>query len=31
LLHLRLDWVNQRFDSLFPLVYEKQINPSHNP
>jgi hypothetical protein len=31
LLHLRLDWVNQRFDSLFPLVHEAQINPSHNP
>jgi hypothetical protein len=31
LLPLRLDWVNQRFDSLFPLVHEKQINPSHNP
>jgi hypothetical protein len=30
LLHLRLDWVNQRFDSLFPLVHEAQINPSHN-
>jgi hypothetical protein len=31
LLHLRLDWVNQRFDSLFPHVHEAQINPSHNP
>ena len=30
LLHLRLDWVNHRFDSLFPHVSIQQIDPSHN-
>jgi hypothetical protein len=30
LLHLRLDWVNHRFDSLFPHVSIRQIDPSHN-
>jgi hypothetical protein len=30
LLYLRLDWVNQRFDSLFPHVPKGQIDPSHN-
>jgi hypothetical protein len=31
LLHLRLDWVNQRFDSLSPNVHQAQINSSHKP
>lgn len=31
LLLLRLDWVNQRFDSLFPLVPTRNAKPSHNP
>ena len=30
LLHLRLNWVNHRFDSLFPHVSIRQIDPSHN-
>ena len=30
LLHLRLDWVNHRFDSLFPHVSIRQLDPSHN-
>jgi hypothetical protein len=30
LLYLRLDWVNQRFDSLFPHISNGQIAPSHN-
>jgi hypothetical protein len=30
LLHLRLDWINHRFDSLFPHVSIRQIDPSHN-
>jgi hypothetical protein len=27
---LRLDWVNHRFDSLFPHVSIRQLDPSHN-
>jgi hypothetical protein len=30
LLHLRLAWVNQRFDAFFPLVHPSQFSPSHN-
>ena len=30
LLHLRLDFINGRFDSLFPHVSSRQIDPSHN-
>ena len=30
LLHLRLNWVNHRFDSLFPHLSIRQIDPSHN-
>jgi hypothetical protein len=30
LLYLRLEWVNQRSDSLFPHVSNGQIDPSHN-
>jgi hypothetical protein len=30
LLHLRLDFVNGRFDSLFPHVSTRSLDPSHN-